>query len=403
MTFTLTEGQERAVKLAKRLTEAPGGIGLIKGYAGTGKTTTLVEILKELGEVVLLAPTGKAAARIQEITGVGASTLHRWIYKVQTDEKTGEPTFSRKGWEDIQVPVSRLVVMDEASMVGQDMYNDLTEVVSALKCSLLLIGDGFQLPPVSKIDEKPFSVFEGIVPEKNTVVLEEIMRQALDSPIIRASLQIRNGELAEAMSEIDIVLPEDLETQLADDKYGMIVCWKNDTRHRLNNMVREVRKFGTELRAGEPLLVLRNNYAAEVYNGEVHTFSGWIDNLGRKDIRVPTSTGAETVRVDFGTALLGDKEVILAKDVLMGHGDKLSPYHLERGIKFWLKKKMSYIHANLGYALTCHKCQGSQAQSVLVCIEKNSMWRYRQVEGLRSLYTAVTRAQTNVSLAHLPF
>lgn len=403
MTIVLTEGQERAVKLAKRLAETPGGIGLIKGYAGTGKTTTLIEILSELGEVILLAPTGKAAARIQEITHVGASTLHRWIYQVKTDEKTGEPTFTRKGWQDITVPASRLVVMDEASMIGQEMYNDLTEVVSALKCSLLLIGDGFQLPPVSKMDEKPFSVFDGIVAEKNTVTLDEIQRQAFDSPIIRASFQIRNGDLAEAMSEIDMVLPEDLETNLADDKYGMIVCWKNDTRHRLNNMVREVRKFGDELRAGEPLLVLRNNYGAEVYNGEVHTFSGWIDNLGIKEIRVPTSSGTETVRVSFGTALMGDKEVILAKDVLMGHADKLSPYHLEKGIKFWLKKKMPYIHANLGYALTCHKCQGSQAKSVLVCIEKNSMWRYRQIEGLRSLYTAITRAQENVSLAHLPF
>ncbi len=402
MDFELTAGQSKGLEMVRRIAAAPKSTGLIKGFAGTGKTTLLKVILEELKDIVLLAPTGKAASRITEVTAVRASTIHRWMYTTITDPVTRQPVFVRRDASEIRIPESNLVVIDEASMVGPEEYQNITELQQVLGFSLLFMGDGFQLPPVQKPDEEPFSVLaDGFLAKDNTVELREITRQAMDSPIIRATLAIREGDPGDALMDLDLVMPEEFEDRLRE-RQDMIICWKNETRHMLNATIRRVRNIDNGLKTGEPLLILKNNYNLDIYNGEIHTFGGFVDNLGKKEVSTFIGGERKVVELRFSTALLHDKEVVLCLDVVEGKYDKISPSSLEKAVAWWQRnQELSYVHANQGYTLTCHKAQGSEAESVLVCLERDMLRRLATLEGRRWLYTATSRARKDLAITYV--
>ncbi len=367
--------------MVRRLAASPKSTGLIKGFAGTGKTTLLKVVLEELKDVVLLAPTGKA---------------------VLTDPKTRMPVFVRRDPKEIRVPESKLIVVDEASMVGPEEYANLIEFQTALGFSLLFIGDGFQLPPVQKPDDEPFSVLApGFLASANTVELTEITRQAMDSPIIRATLAIRTENPMDALMDLDLVMPDEFEDRLRE-RQDMVICWKNETRHALNATIRRVRGIDNGLRTGEPLLILKNNYNLDIYNGEVHTFGGFMDNLGTKEVSVFINNERKIVELKFSTALLHDREVVLCHDILDGKYDKISPSSIEKAVAWWQREQdLSYVHANQGYTLTCHKAQGSEAESVLVCMERDMLRRLATLEGRRWLYTSCSRARKDLAISYI--
>lgn len=398
----LTDGQQRALDLVRSMTGQAQQTSLIKGFAGTGKTTLLRYVLDELsGDVVLLAPTGKAASRITEITGVRGATAHRWMYKTEENPRTHEPVFVKKEPREYRMPSSNLVVVDEASMVGPEVYADLMELQGQLGFNLLFIGDGFQLPPVQKQDEAPFNLLTpGFIPDERVVELREITRQAMDSPIIRATLAFREGDPLDAISEMDLVMPEDFDDRLKS-KRDMIICWRNETRHQLNTRVRAVRGF-TDFQAGEPLLILKNNKDLDIYNGEVHSFGGWKDFLGERDVSVYLDGSRQLLKLTFSTAGLNNKEVVLCKEILDGKFDKVGITSLEKAVNWWMENRgLAYVHANAGYALTCHKAQGSEADSVCVVMETALMRNLATVDGRRWMYTATTRARKELVLTYL--
>lgn len=397
----LTDGQKRGLDLAKRLIDNPRTTGIICGYAGTGKTTLVKSLLDELqGTAVLLSPTGKAAARLTEVTGRGAGTIHRWLYTPR--EKEGVLSFVRKKLEEIARPESGLVIIDEASMIGPDVWNDLQETSQILNCSILLVGDGFQLPPVQEKGEEPFSVMtpEFVAP-KWRVELTEILRQALDSPIIRTTMAIREGDIYEVLMDLDPLLPSELDSYL--ERADMVICRTNKARHILNRRCRDLRGIKGELQVGEPLLVLKNTTGLDAYNGEVHQFRGFIDNLHMNKVYDPILK--TKVDVNFQISPWGvDQRAILAPRFVDGTLD-LPGWALESAVKSWQAEKRGadrafYLHANLGYALTCHKAQGSEADTVLVCMEK---FNYTSIEGRRWLYTAMTRARKKAVTANVDF
>ncbi len=402
MEFELTSGQKDGLAMVRRIAATPKSCGVIKGFAGTGKTTLLKVVLEELKDVVLLAPTGKAASRMSEVTNVRASTIHRWMYTVMTDPVSRQPVFVMREFTDMRIPSSNLVVVDEASMVGPDEYGDLLEFQAALGFSILFVGDGFQLPPVQKPGDDPFSILaDGFLPAQNTVELREITRQALDSPIIRATLSIREGDAGDALMDLDLIMPEDLEERLRTHQ-DMVICWKNETRHAMNALIRKVRSIDNGLRTGEPLLILKNNYNLDIYNGEIHTFGGYVDNLGVKEVSVFIDNVRKVVPLRFSTALLHDVEVVLCLDVIEGKYDKISVASLEKAVAYWQSQRgLSYVHANQGYTLTCHKAQGSEAESVLVCLEKSMLQRLATLEGRRWLYTATSRARKELAITYI--
>lgn len=402
MSVELTKQQGLAVQMAKEIAKSSGGgpaIGILGGYAGTGKTTTLETITQELG-CVLLAPTGKAATRISQITGLGASTIHRWMYDVEVDEKSGIMKFYRKKPDEIAVPRDNLLVIDEASMLSREVWQDVLDTCSLLRINILLIGDAFQLPPISKDLKDKFSVFNNDFACTQKVMLTEILRQAAESPIIRISQNIRDNDLAEAFDELNILESQDsFDHHLRDtvQNNGMLITFTNEMRHHLNNYYRHKAKL-TELSIGEPLLVLKNNYQLDIFNGETFTFTGKIENLGKKPVFCHVAKDEKDTH--FFTTKVYGQDVILGEEVIDGLREKFSVAAMERATGYWTRAwGTTYLHCNYGYALTCHKAQGHQADKVLIAMQPQV--RTWTEDGRRWLYTAITRAQNEVVLYHV--
>ena len=419
MEFKLTDGQQAAMDMVARLMQEPPPMpAVITGFAGTGKTTMLKAIGSVYGPPLILAPTGKAALRVQEATGMDAMTIHRWLYHPKEDEKTGEIKFVRKNFNDIPPVANSLVVVDESSMIGRDLYEDLWDTCQKLSLRLLLVGDTFQLAPVEpgrEPDEEPFAALT-TVQTPYRAHLTEITRQALDNPILRASLVLReSSRIDTALKDLNRVFMRKFEeTCLQVYKAGgAIIVHKNDTRHKLNRVIRQQLGYGQELVPGEPLLILRNTYEIDRYNGEVAQFDGW-----EKYDAAPTSVRDRFKNISklmtFGSAMVEGQKVLLSPEQVHGeaqemnqgvvfaaskryYGDNYHDEELDGPLYIAAQgdsKKTIYVgpphlHANFGYALTAHKSQGSEWPIGLVLIETST--RPTSYEGRRWLYTAITR------------
>jgi hypothetical protein len=401
--FALTAGQEQACEAVRKIMRPPGhALCVVAGYAGTGKTTLLRALALEYGSPVVITPTGKAALRVREATKLSASTIHRWLYVPKENEKTGAVRFVRRELGEIFVPRSRLVVIDEASMVGPDVWKDVYTICQQLDLKLVLVGDGFQLPPVLPPGVPPFSV---LLPEfaaqlkAERIEMTEVLRQAQGSPVIRASMAIRNGGGLRALSE----LPRLDLSQIANvavsthQQGGVTICHRNVTRFQINAGIRMTLGIYDEMpRAGEPLLVLKNVYEAGVVNGESFLFEGWTvppESFERvfdryKPVEEDTRFGATTIgrvtatlsieeihgRLTAGTRAIQIAAGKWARMQNVYSGDSLAPH----------------IPAQFGYCYTAHKSQGSEWPYVLVVIEPSV--RFDEEEGRRWVYTALTRA-----------
>ena len=403
--YTLTRGQETSMGAVGRMM-APGhhACTVLVGYAGVGKTFLTGVIAREHGAPVVVTPTGKAAVRVREATGLPARTIHSWLYHALPDEKTGTVRFVRRSSEDIEIPPSRLVVLDEGSMVGPDTWRDVHSVCEQNDLRLVIIGDGFQLPPVQPPNSPPFSI---LTPEFATelgaerVEMTEVLRQAQDSPVIRASMRLRAGEGVSAFHELPHVELNNFgEVALSVHRQGGItICHKNATRFQLNAMFRHSLGIYDEMpQPGERLLVLKNAYEVGLMNGEAFTFTGWVKEPTQPEkvrdrykhteeiarfggIKTP-SGGFATIAIEelHGRLQAGPTAVAIAG----GQWSRLESF-------FSGDKVASHISANWGYIYTCHKSQGSSWPYVLVVVEPSI--RLNEDEGRRWGYTAITRAE----------
>jgi exodeoxyribonuclease-5 len=402
MTFTPTPQQAEAIVMARTLVKQPHDrprVAVLAGYAGTGKTTLLRLLAQEIGGIAIVAPTGKAALRVKEATGLSASTIHRFIYKPFQDPLTGEVKFQRAPKQDMLIPDSRVIVVEEASMVGEELWNDLYDCANETECHLLCVGDPYQLPPVEpgKVDAEPFGVLESNFRFDYRTDLTQVMRQALDSPIIRASMAIREGDVTTAVMELPRIRPQDLvQTQIDTIAGGgVVICHKNTSRHELNRRVREQKKYGRAVHDGEPLLVLKNNYVLHRFNGEVVTFAEWKQLPGRQyEVYDEYKGGIE--KTAFGVAIIEGQEAVLATSAITGGMEKTGVRAIERTATS-VMRSAPYLHVNYGYTLTAHKSQGSEWPKVLVVVEPSV--RPETKDGRRWLYTATTRAQKELTLA----
>ncbi len=412
MDFELTEGQKEAMAMLEALMKAPPPMrAVLTGYAGTGKTTLIKTIASKYGHPIILAPTGKAALRVQEATGVTAITIHRWIYHATENDKTGNFEFKRKPIELITRPMNGLVIVDEASMVGRDIWEAVWDVCQLLNLKILLVGDTFQLAPVEAVKEgsEPFAVLKDV----NTVFrvgLTEVTRQALGNPVLRASMLLREQPLAhKALALLPRIFAKDFDDKCMETYQagGAILVHKNDTRHRINAMIRDRLGYGKEIEPGEPLLVLRNNYDVERYNGEVVKYDGW-EAVPQRAVVVEDKFKHLSLPLSFGIAMVEGNAMMLCREQVRGEAaimtenvigrasgrEYLDTFGDERPEVFSESGKLlplPHLHANFGYALTCHKSQGSEWGQVLVMIEPST--RYNSYEGRRWLYTAITRAR----------
>ena len=297
--FTPTEGQAKVLYhlSAFILTEKERPLYLLRGYAGTGKTTlvsTLVKTLPQIGmRYQLLAPTGRAAKVMSSYTGKPASTLHRKLYRFQA-VANGELRMTR----DVNKHKNTVFIVDECSMISdqgdgyswsRSLLDDLIEYVfSGSCCKLLLIGDSAQLPPVG-LDISPAMDFDILRNSFNLTIatyeMKEVMRQALESGILHNATNLRdlmstdNGQQTTDFYElpllninnfddiikIDPMSFEELLWQSFGDKRSnndaVVICRSNKRANMFNQAIRSrVLQEEGELSAGDKLMVVKNNY-----------------------------------------------------------------------------------------------------------------------------------------------
>jgi exodeoxyribonuclease-5 len=208
---------------------------------------------------------------------------------------------------------------------------------------------------------------------------------------------IRQGDVFEGLLDIERVMPEDM-VKASIDAYaskGAILCHTNKTRNLLNKEMRARMGHTGPLVEGEPLLVVKNNYTVELYNGEIVAFEGWEQAPSERSFRDKFNDVRLSVRVGRATISQGQISPLLCVDEVMG---ELDP-KFQSSVAYYCGKvndRQEMLHANLGYVLTCHKAQGSEFPNVLVCAEPTV--RPNTLDGRRWLYTAITRSKESVKL-----
>ncbi len=349
------------------------------GYAGTGKTTLLGYLSSILHQdnkkikIAFCSYTGKASRvlqrKLKEAKAIDMNdyvgTIHRLIYKPIMDDKDEIIGWSRIEDKDFEYD---LIVVDEASMVTKDIWNDLL----SFDKPVLAVGDHGQLPPI----EGSFNLME-----KPELRLEEIFRQEANNPIIKVSEIARRYGTIPAMEFSPKVVKfkkdrEDVQEILSEifetfDNETMVLTGYNSTRVKMNKGIRQLLEFESpEPLTGDRVICLKNNHIDDVFNGMTGTILS-IDKVGM--------TGNKYYEAEI--ELDGEDEIFYGNLSIDQFGkDTTLAFDRDRQLNLF----------DFGYALTVHKAQGSQARRVVVFEERFSrmtddMWK-------RWLYTAVTRA-----------
>lgn len=422
---------------------------LLKGYAGTGKTSVVSALVKTLQhtslKTILLAPTGRAAKVMSNYAEKAASTIHRMIYMVRTiDQKTSLVLKQNKFKKT-------LFIVDEASMIGQENLDDpdqrnlledlLMFVQEGDQCKLLMIGDEAQLPPVgialSPALEKDVLQSAYFIQVKEHI-LTEVVRQAEDSGILLNATLVRDKLQAAPflwprfkhieLGDVWSVYGSDLAEALNDayDKYGredvMVITRSNKNAVLYNRQIRS-RVFWLEeqLATGDLVMVVKNNYfwleghEAEIdfiANGEMME----IMKLGNIIERYGCLFADATVRFcDYSSEFTADVKLNLsvldAAQANMNFKEQKAMIalieedymHIPLKRERWkLIKKDPFFNAlqiKFAYAVTCHKAQGGQWPCVFVDMGYVPE-EFPSKEDLRWLYTAVSRATEKLCLVN---
>lgn len=449
--FVPTSGQRRVMHhlAAFMLSSKPLPLYLLKGYAGTGKTSLVKAIVKVAPSirmrVVLLAPTGRAAKVLSHYTGMEAATIHRRIY-FHTRSSDGQYK-SVLGENKLK---NTLFVVDEASMIsdssadggsfsGHNLLDDLIAFVAqGTSCRLLLIGDQAQLPPVG-MELSPalnLELLKASFPiTAASFELTEVMRQALDSGILFNATNIRNRLLEDAPTlplltigqHPDIHKTDGYELEeLLFDAFGsrdfsraVVICRSNKKANQYNQAVRRrILGMDDEIASGDLVMAVKNNYfwleetegAGFIANGdifEIQRISRFEEMYGFHFAHASLQFTDETDQPAF--------ECILLLDSLHAEGPALSEADYKRLTaaieedyadepsrrkRFAMMRTNPYFNAlqiKFAYALTCHKTQGGQWPLVFL---EAGIYQEDQLDlaYLRWLYTAVTRATEKLYL-----
>jgi exodeoxyribonuclease-5 len=363
-----TPHQDTALKaVADWLRAKPGQGGTpqvfrLFGYAGTGKTTLARHIAEGVeGEVKYAAFTGKAALVMRNKGCDGASTIHSLIYRAR-ETRDEHPTFEL--WDDAPASKAKLIVIDECSMVDAELGRDLM----SFGCPLLVLGDPAQLPPI-----QGGGFFTSAEPD---AMLTEVHRQAQNDPIVRLSMDVREGrriELGE-YGDTQVVRRDGLDPTRVMQA-DQVLVGRNNTRRAYNMRIREKQEITDPLPvAGDKLVCLRNNRKKALFNG----------GLWRVKARAQSKSRIVTMR------LVPDEE-LAAKAVKVSVRSDC----FEGGIEDipWEQRK-PYDEFDFGYVLTVHKAQGSQWDDVVLFDESFAFQESRA----RWLYTGITRAAKRLSI-----
>lgn len=391
----LTRKQEEGLRIAIERYIHGEKYTVISGYAGTGKSTLVRFIIDALAahgvredrDVCFACYTGKACQVLMNMGNQNVSTLHKLLYDSIPKPAGG---WIRKPKTEIDY---KIIIVDEVSMAPKQ----LMELLFTHNVHVICLGDPFQLPPIDKDADNHLL-------NNPHVFLDEIMRQAAESEIIQLATKIRNFEPFSADmftgKEVKIFNQNDLNMGML--MWGdQILVATNATRIKFNNAIRKEMGRSDKPEDGDKVICLRNywdDYSNEgnpLVNGTI----GYLKNCFENFLVLPYWAGIREVPVimsqficetgeDYGAYSM-DKKLIL-------EGEKT----LDWKIQYRLAKSIKTAHLvpyefTYGYAITCHKAQGSQWKNVVIYEEG---FPFPKEEHGRWLYTAVTRASEKVVL-----
>lgn len=427
-------------------------IFLLKGYAGTGKTTLISALVKTLDQLkqkcVLLAPTGRAAKVFSHYAGHPAYTIHRKIYRQRTFSNELDNFVMNANLHQ-----HTLFIVDEASMIANEglsggmfgtgrLLDDLIHYVYAGQgCRLMLIGDTAQLPPVGE-EESPAlsaSMLEGYGLEVTEHCLTQVVRQEQDSGILYNATSLRQYIAeeeyfslprikADGFPDIRIISGGELIDTINEcyDKAGMdetmIICRSNKRANLYNKGIRNTILYREdELNTGDLLMVAKNNYywGADckemdfIANGDIavvrrvrrtHEMYGFrfadvtLCFPDYNDLELDVKILLDTLHSDF-PALTREESDRLFQAVQEDYGD--ITVKRERMKKIKEDTWYNALQVKYAYAVTCHKAQGGQWQRVFV--DQGYMTEEMLTpDYYRWLYTAFTRATEVLYLVNWP-
>ncbi len=421
---------------------------LIKGYAGTGKTTTISTVVNSLWKIgkkaVLLAPTGRAAKVISGYANRQAFTIHKKIY---------HPRKNKSGGIDFVLQNNKhtntIFIVDEASMIPDASSNSklfengsllddlISYVYSGIHCKLVLIGDTAQLPPVRLTISPALDAHKlelSYNKDVTEIELNEVMRQHENSGILINATYLRlilanNGfnDFQFQMGFPDLIRLEDgydIQDAIhsAYDNIGVedtaFIVRSNKRANQYNQQIRSrIRGQENEISTGDFVMVVKNNYfwlketsdAGFIANGDIceilqifkikELYGFRFAEVKIRMIDYPNQKPFETVLLldtlaSETPSLSYEDSNRLYQEVAKDFADEKSKYKQLLGIK--KSKFFNALQVKFSYAVTCHKSQGGQWKTVF--IEQPYLPDGQNIEYLRWLYTAVTRAQEKVYL-----
>lgn len=467
MEFTLTTQQQQVLAKIKIFMESDASVFILRGYAGTGKTTMIKQIVDYVlqdRDVELMAPTGRAARVLQTKTGHLAKTVHKTIYSsaallAKEVQDVAESEF--KLCFPIKITDGNIVaIVDEASMLcslkraqeifvfGTDNLMDdlLTYVRPSFGGKVIFVGDPMQLPPIGESVSNALNAdfFEQKGLKVMQAELTEVLRQTGDSVILKNAMQIRNllkkekrnrqvfeekkGDMESLPS--GELLNKYMETMALSQKSDcVVICYSNKSASNYN---KEIRKelYGDEyheLKVGDVLLVVQNNYPLDIMNGEfvsvlqieeekeIQSAPVYVQEGGEKTKKMITM---EFVKIKVTNSGNEPHDCLLLLD-LLNNGNPSLGIDEQRAlfINFRIRhpklkprtaefvnalKEDSYFNclkAKYGYAVTGHKCQGGEWDNVFIDYSGRTGL---SDDCLRWAYTATTRARKLLYFTNLP-
>ena len=463
----LTTEQARALEEMKSFVATPEeNIFILKGYAGTGKTTLLSVLLDYLDRqrisYDLMAPTGRAAKVMRDKLKRVASTIHSRIYKYEEAIKVEDEqknVYHRLRYAVDKAKYGSVIIVDEGSMVsikkqldeiyvmgsGSLLEDILTYAdVRSRRAKIIFVGDPAQLPPVG--ENEPIALLRETFESRGLRVkeswLREVVRQTSDSLILANATQMRRF-IEEGHG---VVMPEydDHSFQRVEAldllscyfrlfpknnlENGPIIVYSNRSCLELNQAIRE-RYFPNHpnVTVGDKLLVVKNNQLHNLVNGdfvevvcsssttESYTASLTEGNvtLTFRDLQIKTDEGVRKVKIlddllsspqasitsSEGKALFEKARVDAYFRLRKSKGPKapISEEEYERFMR--ADEYFNALHCKYGYAVTCHKSQGGEWDTVLVDYEGRNQ---TSVDAMRWAYTATTRARRHCIVTNPP-
>lgn len=441
--FAPNEGQAELLQLLTQfiLSKNERKAFVLRGYAGTGKTSIMAALVKALGEVkqsvILLAPTGRAAKVLARYANKAAYTIHKYIYR---QDKLGGDSFSLSD----NLHKHALFIVDEASMISGQRDNptfgtgvllkDLIKYVYAGEgCSLLLLGDDAQLPPVGS-DISPaldINYLLGFGLDITSYTLTQVARQALDSGILSNATAIRE-QISMPQQTFDYQYTSDFQAfegveflELLEQSYNevgaeeTIILTRTNRRTNLYNQGVRARILWKEdaISSGDRLMITKNNYFwTKDYEGIPFLANGDMMEIVRlrnwREMYGFLFVDASLRAIDYDWEI----DVILWLDTLTTDSPEVNHQlhqqlfdHISEDypeLQHNRKKLIETIYESpyynalqirFAYAVTCHKAQGGQWKRVFID-PGNIPVEERDKNYYRWLYTAITRATEQVYL-----